>query len=284
MALPVEATDKVHFLFGPCHASRLVSVVEFIGHAEGADMAGGISLKSFVFIAAVTAAFACGNLQAQEVAFIDLTQLQARTDLRRPVATAVAHDGHAGGSHADYGCRGGGPMKGTLRTTLLSLDRTQYQAGDNPVMEVSIENIGTGPLQIPISPHLADLQPADPTQKFSYSDLIVTLWLGGRGWSTTSAEIVELYGRDDHPDTMLTLQPGEWVRIISKGKFGLHLDDKQISRLRRDDPVDHASAATRLAQTTMLLSANASASVSRLECLISRGGPDIPVAFNEAPE
>jgi hypothetical protein len=223
-------------------------------------------------------------LRAQEVAYIDLTQIEARMDLRRPAVPAGATETPRGASNAIYGCKGGGPMKGALRTTLLSLDRTQYQADDNPVFEVSIENIGTEPLQIPISAHLADLQPADPGARFSYFELLVTRWLGGPGWSTTSAVVAKLYGREDHADSMLTLQPGERVRVRSKGNFGLHLNDEQIRRFRRQDPVDHANAKTAVTRTDMLLGPTSTASMGRLECLISRMGPDVSVTVSEATQ
>jgi hypothetical protein len=56
-----------------------------------------------------------------------------------------------------------------LRGTLVSLD-TDYHIGDEPRFEVTIENAGSSPLRVLFSPHLADLQPQDPAQKFAYSE------------------------------------------------------------------------------------------------------------------
>ena len=52
-----------------------------------------------------------------------------------------------------------------------------------------------------------------------------------------------LYGADDHANTMLTLKPGEWVRIIAKGHF--RLDEDLLKLIRSGYPADHASARQR---------------------------------------
>jgi hypothetical protein len=44
------------------------------------------------------------------------------------------------------------------------------------------------------------------------------LWIASsERWSTNTGDGVILYGSNDHPNTMLTLLPGEWVRVIGKG-------------------------------------------------------------------
>jgi hypothetical protein len=48
---------------------------------------------------------------------------------------------------------------GALRTTLVWLDRDEYAVGDHQKFEVRIENVGAVPVEMPFSPHLADLQP-----------------------------------------------------------------------------------------------------------------------------
>ena len=44
-----------------------------------------------------------------------------------------------------------------------------HQVEDEPTFEVTVENVGSTPLSILFSPHLADLQPEDPAQKIAYS-------------------------------------------------------------------------------------------------------------------
>jgi hypothetical protein len=46
-----------------------------------------------------------------------------------------------------------------------------------------------------------------------------------------------LYGRSDHPNTMVTLKPGEWVRILDQGLF--ELDDEILGLIRAGQTADH---------------------------------------------
>jgi len=50
-------------------------------------------------------------------------------------------------------------------------DRSEYAVGDRDKFEVRIEDVGSVPIKIPFSPHLAALRPGDASQKFGYSDV-----------------------------------------------------------------------------------------------------------------
>jgi hypothetical protein len=156
---------------------------------------------------------------AQEVASLDVTKIE-RVPLRRPAATSSITGGYRG-TERGYPCRDSAQNGGALRAS-VSLDRTHYQVGETFKFEVTVENAGSVPIKIPFSPQLADLQPKDPAQKFSYSKLQIVLWIaGGDHWGANSAGFVALYGADDHPGTMLLLDPGQWARIIGEGKVAL---------------------------------------------------------------
>ena len=61
---------------------------------------------------------------------------------------------------------------------------------------------------MPFSPHLADFQPVDPSQKFGYSLVRVQFWIGGTKWEWTSSEgDIVLYGASQHAGKMLTMHP-----------------------------------------------------------------------------
>jgi hypothetical protein len=161
-----------------------------------------------------------GACLAQEVGFVDLTQIVARTELRRPAPRSDEATGpRGGGSIADLGhddcdvCDVPNAPKdaGAFRTTLVWLDRDEYAVGDHQKFEVRIENVGSVPVEMPFSPHLADLQPVDASQKFGYSVARVELSIGGARWdvSDSSWGEVVLYGANQHPGTMLTMHPGE---------------------------------------------------------------------------
>ena len=128
------------------------------------------------FIAAVLL-FCALPLAAQEVGYLDLLDVMPRTQLRAPAPPPPVCDengctvlgGIGGGS---IGCGAGSPDDPrALKTTLVFLDRLTYKAGDSVEMEIRIENVGRVAIEVPWSPHLADLQPADESARFSYSNL-----------------------------------------------------------------------------------------------------------------
>ena len=223
----------------------------------------------------------CANTAAQEIASIDLTQITPRTDLRRPAATSVTST-PVSGTNENHACTDIDQSVGALRTTLAALDRTQYQFGSEPVFEVRIENAGTQALQIPISPNLADLQPPDPSQKFEFSQLSVALWMGGKRWNANMGGGVFLYGADSHPETLVTLHTGEWLRIIGKGKIELPLDSGVTDFIRAGDAINHANAQISVKTVTMHITAATAVSVGQELCITKLQGPTVPVEASDA--
>jgi hypothetical protein len=227
----------------------------------------------------VTALWA--DTAAQEVAFIDLTQITPRTDLRRPAPTS-ATSGTVNSTNENHGCANIGQAVGALRTTLVALDRAHYQFDDEPVFEVRIENVGSQSLQIPISPYLADLQPADPGQKFEFSQLSVALWIGGKQWNSNMGGGASVYGADSHPETLVSLRTGEWVRIIVKGKIELPLDTGVTDFIMAGDGINHANAQVSVKTTTMQITASTAVSISQELCITKVQGPTVPIKVSEA--
>jgi hypothetical protein len=184
---------------------------------------------------------------AQEVGFVDLTQIEARTELRHPARRSDdATDRRGGGSIVDSrndqcDVRNAPKDAGALRTTLVWLDRDEYAVGDHQKFEVRIENVGSVPFEMPFSPHLADIQPVEASQKFGYSVVRLEFGIGGTKWDWTSSESGELalYGIQSDPGTMLTMRPGEWVRIIAAGK--ITRPENVMSFIRNGDAVNHAN-------------------------------------------
>jgi hypothetical protein len=215
---------------------------------------------------------------AQEVGFVDLTQIVARTELRHPAPRsdeATNIRGSIVDSRHDYCDIPNAPKHaGALRTTLVWLDREEYAVGDQQKFEVRIENVGSVPVEMPFSPHLADLQPADPSRKFGYSRATVQFWIGGTKWEWTSSEgDVALYGASQHPGTMLTMHPGEWVRIIGTGI--ITRPDDVMRFIRNGDAVNHANAQVSIHEVETLLTANAYATISHAVCPNRTQGPSV---------
>jgi hypothetical protein len=232
---------------------------------SGANMA-------FVLAISLTLLSTC---PAQEVASVDLTKVTARLELRRPKQAST--EGKSWGGIEQYDpCLGSANPTGSLRTTLVSLDRTHYQVGDESRFEVTVENVGSTPLKIPFSPHLADLQPEDPARKFAYSELQLTVWIAaGEKWGTNTGGSVTLYGADDHAGTMMQLNPGEWLEIIGKGKFQLPYDGGLD--LVRSHSADHVYAEASLYRVESLVTPNAAATVRRGVCLSQTRGQGVPI-------
>jgi hypothetical protein len=81
-------------------------------------------------------------------------------------------------------------------------------------------NTGFAPIEIPVSPHLSDLQPPDASEPFTYFSLSLVIYLDGTGEKQAlGIGWVDLYGSAQHDGTMLTLEPGQWVRVKSKIKL-----------------------------------------------------------------
>lgn len=213
---------------------------------------------------------------AQEVASVDLTKISARTKLRRPEATSPATGGYSS-TQQTSACRDSEHKLGLLRTSVVSLDRTHYQEGDKSTFEVTVENAGSSPIRIPFSPHLADLQPRDASKKFAYSELHVVLWIGaGEKWSSNSGGGVTLYGDEEHSDTMLSLNPGQWVRIVGRGKFDVPRD--QLSdQLIHSHEIDTVYAQASLSREETLITATHSATVSQELCVAPADGQTSPI-------
>jgi len=233
------------------------------------------------FALALALVFSCDSL-AQEVASLDLTAIEARTDLRRPRATSTAKVAPSS-INSYHPCYESTHYAGALRTTLVSLDSTHYEVGDEPKFEVTVENVGTAPIKIPFSPHLADLQPKDATQKFAYNELRLELWIAaGEDWRADTGGSVALYGSDDHTGTMLTLKPGEFVRIIGMGYLALPPDGMQVPG--GINSVDHIEAVATLHRGEILLTATAEATVDREICLDITKGQSVHIDLIEPKE
>ena len=83
-------------------------------------------------------------------------------------------------------------------------------------IEFKVLNTGQVPLQLPISPRLSDLQPSDASVTFTYVSLALAV---STAEDRSSIGIVELYGKADAPDTLITLSPGDWIRVEARVEF-----------------------------------------------------------------
>ena len=167
-----------------------------------------------------------GTVQAQEIKFIDLSSTRQRTELRFQPAQhddcvpnrGCVRGGYGGGSVADGAPDPRDPR--ALGVTLDSVVPTDITL-DPFEAEFRIRNTGLVPFDLPVSPHLSDLQPSDEWQAFRYVSLAFEVRLFATGSvQALGLGYVELYGSVEHGDTIVTLKPGQWIRV--KAKLKLH--------------------------------------------------------------
>jgi hypothetical protein len=163
-------------------------------------------------------------LEAQEVRVVDLLNVNQRTELRFPSAPSDCIPGEpcvgggvGGGSIAD-----GAPDPRDPRALGVALDRVTPTdiTLDTFEAEFRLLNTGLAPINVPVWPHLSDLQPSLESQPFSYLSLALEVRLSGTGPAQAfGVGWVELYGSAEREETIITLKPGEWVRVTAKVKL-----------------------------------------------------------------
>jgi len=178
-------------------------------------------------------------LEAQEVRVVDLLNVNQRTELRFPSAPSDCIPGEpcvgggvGGGSIAD-----GAPDPRDPRALGVALDRVTPTdiTLDKFEAEFRLLNTGLAPINVPVWPHLSDLQPSLESQPFSYLSLALEVRLSGTGPAQAfGVGWVELYGSAEREETIITLKPGEWVRVTAKVKLHTWPTKPVEARLRGD--------------------------------------------------
>ena len=166
-------------------------------------------------------------LKAQEIKYVDLSLIQQRTELRHPPAPpADCKEGS--------GCIGGGSGGGSvgdgapdlrdphaLGVYLLGVTPTDINPAEPFEAEFKVLNTGVAPIEVPVSPHLSDLQPSDESVAFSYLSLALVVRGEGepQGPDVSTIGFVALYGSTDNSGSILVLKPGEWIRVRANVKL-----------------------------------------------------------------
>jgi hypothetical protein len=155
---------------------------------------------------------------AQEVKFIDLSVVRqrryylayTRAEEQAGIAGRCVGGGSGGGSVGD-----GAPDPRDLHALGVYLLGINQNIDPRKPFNVEFRVLNTGlqPMELPIWPHLADLQPKDSSVAFSYLSLALAIRAGGLQRDTLSIGYVELYGADNHEGTTLILNPGEWISV-----------------------------------------------------------------------
>jgi hypothetical protein len=185
-------------------------------------------------------------LNAQEVKTIDLSIVSQRTDLRYPPAPPCKNGvcgGEGGGSVTDGAPDIRDPH--ALGVYLLGVSPQAINPSEPFDVDMRIVNTGLAPIEVPVSPHLSDLQPADESVPFTYFSITLVVSVEG-DWQHPAFAVADLYGAKDHDGTILVLRPGEWTHVKAKVKPRYSPSASETSRLlggfwlRRNTFIPHA--------------------------------------------
>ena len=164
-------------------------------------------------------------LRAQEVKSLDISDVQQRTTLRHPPAPQPeCETGKSciGGGYGGVSIADGAPDRRDPRALglyLLRVSPRDIDPSEPFEAEFRVLNTGIAPIEVPVSPHLSDLQSSDESAAFIYFSLALVVQVEGPQRGTPSVGFVQLYGTADHEGTMLMLKPGEWIRVRAKVKL-----------------------------------------------------------------
>ena len=105
------------------------------------------------------------------------------------------------------------------------------------------------------------------------------MWIeAGERWGTDTGGSAILYNANDRPNTMVTLNPGEWVRVIAKGHF--RLEDLAMKFTLSGDPADQVNAKASLFHAETLITPTQSVTVIREVCTAKTQGQPIPIQLS----
>lgn len=115
---------------------------------------------------------------------------------------------------------------GKIMVSLVSLDRTEYTAGDefNYTLEVKagvlLNGAVPGIIKVPTVFNVADLEPDDPNVSFDYTAMEISLTISDELYERRlSVPLLRLYGSDEMPWTEIALIPGTSIEIRGKAKL-----------------------------------------------------------------
>jgi uncharacterized repeat protein (TIGR01451 family) len=182
---------------------------------------------SSVNCAMVICCFGALSAVAQEIGYIDFSGLTVRESTRHP----RTHGSACGSSPHSR------PSRSQVKVTLLSLDKTIYQIGEELTFEVKVQNTGTAPLVIPWTPHFADLEPNDLRAPYKYLAGVVVVQFkdSKQHWFALSEA---LYGATDVPGTLLELRPGQWFTVRGRERIQILVPDWGRDQLNESSSVE----------------------------------------------
>lgn len=193
---------------------------------------------------------------AQEIGWLDLTDPHPHDRIRAP---------RPGSSE----CGVGTGFEPSIETsiTLVNLDKTLYSLGDEVTYEVKIQNTGKEPVEIPWTPHLGDLEPAEPSQSYTYLHAAISLAFTEPNANRSFSIYANSYGSSDVAGTTRKLLPGEWVFVRARQIVECY-EEWWPNRIRDSSPLNVKVAANlMLSRVTFSPSEKSDAAIDRSVCI-----------------
>jgi hypothetical protein len=160
-----------------------------------------------------------GVAEAQQVRYVDLTAEPQRERLRHPPAKPTGQ--RVGGGIGSAAVSDGAPDHRdprALEVSLASIGKDSYRLGELMLYEIVLKNVGSVSVEIPVHPHLSDLQPNDASVSFDYLQLQFAFDLRRPAQALTFRG-ASLYGGTETPGSILKLDPGQWIRVRGVATF-----------------------------------------------------------------
>jgi len=153
------------------------------------------------------AAFVAASLVgAQEIGWLDLTDLHPRDRIRAPNRGSVQ-------------CGGPVNTNSEITITLISLDKASYSLGEEVTYEVKVQNSGREPIEIPWTPHSGDLEPTESSKSYTFLNAAVSLSFTDPDSKRSFSIYANSYGSSELPGTTRQLLPGEWIFVRARQKI-----------------------------------------------------------------
>jgi hypothetical protein len=175
--------------------------------AQSTNCEMAVNRVRIVLLAGVTFV-AASFVVAQEIGWLDLTDLHPRDRNRAP---------HGGSSECGGGT--GFSPDNEITIALVSLDKASYSLGEEVTYEVKVRNSGKEPVEIPWTPHSADLEPTDSSESYTFLHAAVSLSFTDPDSNRSFSIYAHSYGSSEMPGSTRKLLPGEWIFVRARQKI-----------------------------------------------------------------
>jgi hypothetical protein len=155
---------------------------------------------------------AAGTTLPQEITYLDLIDPLPRERVHSP-------QGGIGGGECVFS---GSSPTSDATITLVTLDKGQYSIGEDVTFEAKIQNSGKEKIEMPWTPHLGDLEPADSTKSYAYLQGAVALKFTDPIASRSFSVYANFYGSPDVPGSTRELLPGQSILVRVRRKIDVY--------------------------------------------------------------